>query len=86
MARCMMIPSYDIFSPLDIAAHPGVLVPGGGSGLTGSGPLGGGLAIPARLHMFRWLKRYRECGNPCQTCAHECPVQAIGTPVNVRRR
>jgi len=40
-------------------------------------PLGGGLAIPARLHMFRWLKRYRECGNPCQTCANECPVQAI---------
>ena len=40
-------------------------------------PLGGGLAIPARLHMFRWLKRYKECGNPCQTCAHECPVQAI---------
>lgn len=40
-------------------------------------PLGGGLAIPARLHMFRWLKRYRECGNPCQTCAHECPVAAI---------
>lgn len=40
-------------------------------------PLGGGLAIPARMHMFRWLKRYRECGNPCQTCAHECPVQAI---------
>lgn len=40
-------------------------------------PLGGGLAIPARLHMFRWLKRYNECGNPCQTCAHECPVEAI---------
>ncbi|WP_245413396.1 NosR/NirI family protein [Mangrovicella endophytica] len=40
-------------------------------------PLGGALAIPARLHMFRWLKRYKECGNPCQTCAHECPVQAI---------
>ncbi|NDW07674.1 NosR/NirI family protein [Jiella pacifica] len=40
-------------------------------------PLGAGLAIPARLHMFRWLKRYKECGNPCQTCAHECPVQAI---------
>ena len=35
------------------------------------------LAIPARLHMFDWLKRYKECGNPCQTCAHECPVQAI---------
>ena len=40
-------------------------------------PLGGGLAIPARLHMFRWLKRYKECGNPCQLCAKECPVQAI---------
>ncbi|WP_420542221.1 4Fe-4S binding protein [Sediminimonas qiaohouensis] len=40
-------------------------------------PLGAALAIPARLRMFDWLKRYRECGNPCQTCAHECPVQAI---------
>ena len=40
-------------------------------------PLGGGLAIPARLHMFRWLKRYKECGNPCQVCANDCPVQAI---------
>lgn len=40
-------------------------------------PLGAGLAIPARLRMFDWLKRYRECGNPCQTCANECIVQAI---------
>ncbi len=40
-------------------------------------PLGAALAIPARIRMFDWLKRYRECGNPCQTCAHECPVQAI---------
>lgn len=40
-------------------------------------PLGAGLAIPARLRMFDWLKRYRECGNPCQTCANECPVQSI---------
>lgn len=40
-------------------------------------PLGAGLAIPARLHMFRWLKRYKECGNPCQVCAKDCPVQAI---------
>jgi NosR/NirI family nitrous oxide reductase transcriptional regulator len=39
--------------------------------------LGAALAIPARLRMFDWLKRYHECGNPCQTCAHECPVQAI---------
>ncbi|MGA0543397.1 MULTISPECIES: NosR/NirI family protein [Paracoccaceae] len=40
-------------------------------------PLGAALAIPARLRMFDWLKRYHECGNPCQTCAHECPVQSI---------
>ncbi|SFC25307.1 NosR/NirI family protein [Tropicimonas isoalkanivorans] len=40
-------------------------------------PLGGGLAIPARLHMFQWLKRYKECGNPCQLCATDCPVDAI---------
>lgn len=40
-------------------------------------PLGAALAIPARLRMFDWLKRYHECGNPCQTCAIECPVQAI---------
>ncbi len=40
-------------------------------------PLGAGLAIPARIRMFDWLKRYNECGNPCQTCANECFVQAI---------
>lgn len=40
-------------------------------------PLGAALAIPARLRMFDWLKRYHECGNPCKTCANDCPVQAI---------
>lgn len=40
-------------------------------------PLGAALAIPARIRMFDWLKRYRDCGHPCQTCAHQCPVQAI---------
>ncbi|MFK5998285.1 MAG: 4Fe-4S binding protein [Rhodobacterales bacterium] len=40
-------------------------------------PLGGALAIPARIRMFPWLKRYRECGNPCQTCSNECPVDSI---------
>ncbi|MDZ4094485.1 MAG: 4Fe-4S binding protein [Paracoccaceae bacterium] len=40
-------------------------------------PLGAALAIPARLRMFDWLKRYRDCGNPCQLCARECMVQAI---------
>ncbi len=40
-------------------------------------PLGAALAIPARLRMFDWLRRYRECGSPCQVCANECMVQAI---------
>lgn len=40
-------------------------------------PLGAALAIPGRLRMFDWLKRYPECGRPCQTCATECFVQAI---------
>ena len=40
-------------------------------------PLGGALAIPARIRMFDWLKRYHDCGHPCQTCRNECPVQAI---------
>ena len=40
-------------------------------------PLGAALAIPARIRMFDWLKRYKECGSPCHSCANECPVQAI---------
>lgn len=40
-------------------------------------PLGAALAIPARLRMFDWLKRYHDCGNPCQVCAQDCMVQAI---------
>ena len=40
-------------------------------------PLGAALAIPARLRIFNWLRRYHECGNPCQRCNQECPVQAI---------
>jgi len=40
-------------------------------------PLGAALAIPGRLRMFDWLKRYKECGSPCQICAKECFVQAI---------
>ena len=40
-------------------------------------PLGAAMAIPARLRLFDWLRRYRECGSPCQRCANDCPVQAI---------
>jgi len=40
-------------------------------------PLGAALAIPARMRMFEWLKRYRECGSECHVCARTCTVQAI---------
>ncbi len=40
-------------------------------------PLGAALAIPARMHMFEWLKRRRECGSECKICATRCTVQAI---------
>ena len=40
-------------------------------------PLGAALAIPGRMRTFEWLKRWSECGSPCQRCAKECPVQAI---------
>jgi NosR/NirI family nitrous oxide reductase transcriptional regulator len=40
-------------------------------------PLGAALAIPGRIRMFEWLRRWPECGSPCQRCGNECPVQAI---------
>lgn len=40
-------------------------------------PLGAALAIPGRVRMFEWLRRWPECGSPCQRCAKSCPVQAI---------
>lgn len=48
-------------------------------------PLGAALAIPGRIRTFEWLKRWPECGSPCQRCAKECPVQAIHPegPINV---
>ncbi len=46
-------------------------------------PLGAALAIPGRLRMFAWLKRYKECGSPCQRCSKECMVQAIHPEGNI---
>ncbi len=42
-------------------------------------PLGAALTIPAHFRIFDWLRRRKECGRPCQTCATECPSQAIRT-------
>jgi NosR/NirI family nitrous oxide reductase transcriptional regulator len=40
--------------------------------------LGAALAIPGRFRLFDWwLRRRRECGRPCQVCAHRCSVRAI---------
>jgi len=46
-------------------------------------PLGAALAIPGRLRMFAWLKRYKECGTPCQICSNDCMVQAIHPEGNI---
>ena len=46
-------------------------------------PLGAALAIPGRMRMFSWLKRYKECGTPCQRCSNECMVQAIHREGNI---
>ncbi|NQZ54437.1 MAG: regulatory protein NosR [Piscirickettsiaceae bacterium] len=40
-------------------------------------PLGAALAIPSKFRLFDWLKRRKECGSQCQTCALECEIQAI---------
>jgi len=40
-------------------------------------PLGAGLAIPSRIRLFDWLRRHKECGQPCKVCANECEIQAI---------
>ncbi len=40
-------------------------------------PLGGLLAVLGRIHVLDWLRRRPECGNPCQICAHSCPIGAI---------
>ncbi|MDX1692438.1 MAG: 4Fe-4S binding protein [Ketobacteraceae bacterium] len=40
-------------------------------------PLGAALALPTKMRVFDWLKRRKECGNPCRLCERECEVQAI---------
>ena len=40
-------------------------------------PLGAALSFFTRFRIFDWLRRRRECGNPCQTCAAQCQISAI---------
>ncbi len=40
-------------------------------------PLGAALTYPSKFRIFDWLRRYKECGRPCQICRQECEVRAI---------
>lgn len=40
-------------------------------------PLGAGLSFATRFRVFDWLRRRKECGRPCQTCASLCQISAI---------
>lgn len=40
-------------------------------------PLGAGLAIPAKLEIFDWLKRRPQCGRERRLCETKCTVGAI---------
>lgn len=46
-------------------------------------PLGAALAIPGQLRIFKWLRRYKECGTPCQRCYNDCMVGAIHPEGNI---
>ena len=40
-------------------------------------PLGAGLSFFTRFRIFDWLRRRKECGKPCQSCAAGCQISAI---------
>lgn len=40
-------------------------------------PLGAALTFPSKFRIFDWLRRYKECGRPCQICRTDCEVRAI---------
>jgi NosR/NirI family nitrous oxide reductase transcriptional regulator len=40
-------------------------------------PLGAGLAMLGKFHLFSWLKRIDACGKPCQHCKNHCEIGAI---------
>ena len=35
------------------------------------------MAIGGKLRLFNLLERRKQCGNPCQLCSKECPINAI---------
>lgn len=49
-------------------------------------PLGAALSVGNNVRLFNWLKRRKECGEPCQTCAKECEIQAIAPNGEINMR
>jgi len=46
-------------------------------------PLGAGLGILGRFHLFEWLDRRDDCGKPCQVCTVRCEIKAIPKSGNI---
>ncbi|ORU92011.1 MAG: hypothetical protein A6F70_01635 [Cycloclasticus sp. symbiont of Bathymodiolus heckerae] len=46
-------------------------------------PLGAGLSVLGRFHLFKWLDRRSDCGKPCQVCSVRCEIKAIPKAGNV---
>jgi len=40
-------------------------------------PLGAGLAVLGKVHLFEKLRRRSECGSKCQMCRNRCQIDAI---------
>ena len=40
-------------------------------------PIGAGLAVFGKARKINFLKRKKECGNPCKACDKVCPTGAI---------
>jgi NosR/NirI family nitrous oxide reductase transcriptional regulator len=49
-------------------------------------PLGAALSTSNSVRLFSWLRRRKECGQPCKTCAKECEIQAINPDGEINMR
>ena len=49
-------------------------------------PLGAALSTSNSIRLFSWLRRRKECGQPCKTCAKECEIQAINPDGEINMR
>ena len=49
-------------------------------------PLGGGLAVLGKVRLINFLKRKKECGNPCKACNQVCPTGAIENTGNINMK